>query len=52
MSEALSAGSITIVLDALRPERDAFVALLAGLTPQEWAAPTECPAYTKRSTSR
>jgi uncharacterized protein (TIGR03083 family) len=27
-------------------EREAFLALLAGLHPDEWEAPTECPAWT------
>jgi uncharacterized protein (TIGR03083 family) len=33
------------VLDAMRAERAAFLALLRTLTPDEWRAPTECPAY-------
>ncbi len=41
----LDASSISIVLDVLRPERVALVELLRGLTPDEWARPTECPAY-------
>jgi uncharacterized protein (TIGR03083 family) len=31
---------------SLRPERDALVALLASLADDDWARPTECPAYT------
>lgn len=41
----LNASSISVVLDALRPERDALLDLLAGLDTHDWARPTECPAY-------
>jgi uncharacterized protein (TIGR03083 family) len=41
----LDASSISTVLDVLRPERGALVDLLRGLTAEEWARPTECPAY-------
>ena len=30
----------------LRPERAALLELLEGLSPDQWAAPTECPAWT------
>jgi uncharacterized protein (TIGR03083 family) len=33
----------------LQPERDALVELLADLTEAEWAAPTECPAWTVKA---
>jgi uncharacterized protein (TIGR03083 family) len=41
----IDAGSISVVLDALRPERAALLDLLSGLATDEWARPTECPAY-------
>jgi uncharacterized protein (TIGR03083 family) len=41
----LGAGSISLVLDVLEPERSALVELLIGLRPEDWARPTECPAY-------
>ncbi len=34
------------VAPALRQERAAFASLLAGLGPDEWRRPTECPAWT------
>ncbi len=42
----LDAGSAALVLDVLGPEREALLATLAELSPEEWARPTECPAYT------
>jgi uncharacterized protein (TIGR03083 family) len=33
------------VREVLAPERAELVALLHGLTPEQWALPTECPAY-------
>jgi uncharacterized protein (TIGR03083 family) len=42
----IDAGSITVVLDAYRPERAALLDLLGGLGAEEWGRPTECPAYT------
>ena len=42
----LVAGSVAIVLDVLRPEREALLATLADLDEGAWAGPTECPAYT------
>jgi uncharacterized protein (TIGR03083 family) len=42
----IDAGSIAVVLDALRPERDALLAVLESLGADGWARPTECPAYT------
>lgn len=42
----IDAGSISIVLDALRPERAAFLAVLERIDPADWARPTECPGYT------
>lgn len=33
------------VTPMLRPERAAFLDLLRGLTAEQWALPTECPAY-------
>ncbi len=41
----LSASSISVVLDAYRPERDELVRLLDGLSPTDWARSTECPLY-------
>jgi uncharacterized protein (TIGR03083 family) len=41
----IDAGSISTVLDALRPERAALLATLEGLESEDWARPTECPAY-------
>jgi uncharacterized protein (TIGR03083 family) len=38
--------SMSIVLDALVPERAALLALLDELGPQDWDRATECPAYT------
>src|SRR4051794_24054442 len=42
----LDASSVSVVLQAYRPERAALVALLEGLTAEDWARETECPAYT------
>ena len=42
----LGASSVSVVLDAYRPERGALLSLLEGLTAEEWSRPTECPAYT------
>jgi uncharacterized protein (TIGR03083 family) len=41
----IDAGSISVVLDVLRPERAALLELLEGLDPDAWSRPTECPAY-------
>ena len=41
----LDSSSISVVLRTYRPERDAFLELLAGLSADEWTTPTECPAY-------
>src|SRR5437763_14419469 len=41
----LSASSISVVLDAYRPERAALLHLLDGLSVSDWADPTECPSY-------
>ncbi len=41
----LSASSISVVLEAYRPERDALLGLLASLAADDWNKPTECPAY-------
>jgi hypothetical protein len=41
----LGAASVSLVLDVLQPERSALVQLLIGLGPEDWARPTECPAY-------
>lgn len=41
----LDASSIFVVLEAYRPERAALLTLLRGLDADEWAASTECPAY-------
>lgn len=42
----LDGDSISPVLDVLRPERAALVQLLDCLDSDQWALPTECPAYT------
>jgi uncharacterized protein (TIGR03083 family) len=42
----LDAGSISVVLDVLRPERGDLLALLESLGAEDWARSTECPAYT------
>ena len=41
----LGAASISLVLDVLEPERSALLELLDGLGSEDWARPTECPAY-------
>lgn len=41
----LSGSSISVVLEAYRPERIALLRLLDGLSPSDWDRPTECPAY-------
>lgn len=41
----LDGSSISVVLDAYRPERRTLVELLGGLGRTEWQQPTECPAY-------
>jgi uncharacterized protein (TIGR03083 family) len=42
----IDAASISVVLDALRPERDTLLAMLQGFDADDWSRPTECPAYT------
>lgn len=44
----LDAASVSIVLDAYRPERAVFVELLRDLDAAALALPTECPAYDVR----
>jgi uncharacterized protein (TIGR03083 family) len=41
----IGAQDISVVLDALRPERAGLLAQLEMLDPADWARPTECPAY-------
>jgi len=41
----LDSSSISVVLQTYRPERDALLELLAGLSADDWTKPTECPAY-------
>jgi hypothetical protein len=41
----IEAGSISLVTEALFPERAALVTLLQDLSAEDWAKPTECPAY-------
>ena len=41
----LYSSSISVVLQTYRPERDALLELLAGLSANDWTQPTECPAY-------
>jgi uncharacterized protein (TIGR03083 family) len=42
----IDGASIGVVLDVLRPEREALLAVLGGLSTPQWSLPTECPAYT------
>jgi hypothetical protein len=42
----IDGASIGAVLDVLRPEREALLAVLGGLSTPQWSLPTECPAYT------
>lgn len=42
----IDAGSMSVVLQALRPERAALLARLEPLGAEDWARPTECPQYT------
>lgn len=41
----IDATSISVVLEALRPERAALLRTLASLAPADWDRKTECPAY-------
>ena len=41
----LNSSSISVVLHTYRPERDAFLELLASLSADDWTQPTECPSY-------
>lgn len=41
----LDSGSISIVLQAYRPERNVLLELLDHLSPADWARPTECSSY-------
>ena len=41
----LDAASISLVLDLYRPERARLLETLSELTADQWALPTECPAY-------
>jgi uncharacterized protein (TIGR03083 family) len=41
----LDAGSISLVLDVLRPERRTLLATLEQLDGSDWSRPTECPEY-------
>jgi uncharacterized protein (TIGR03083 family) len=45
MGAVLDGSSISTVLDVYQPERTALLDLLCGLEQQDWAKPTECPAY-------
>jgi hypothetical protein len=42
----LNASSISMVLDAYRPERATLLGLLEGMAKNDWARSTECPLYT------
>jgi uncharacterized protein (TIGR03083 family) len=42
----VDAGSISVVLAVLHPERDALVAMLESFETEDWSRSTECPAYT------
>jgi hypothetical protein len=46
------AESISIVLEVLRPERAALLAMLEPLGNAQWEAATECPAYTVKGIGR
>lgn len=41
----LDSSSISVVLAVYRPERAVVLELLARLSAEDWARPTECPAY-------
>ena len=41
-----SPAGVLDVTPFLRPERDALLELLAGLSPDDWDRPTECPQWT------
>jgi uncharacterized protein (TIGR03083 family) len=41
----IDAESISAVLEVLRPERSALLTTLESLGVEDWARPTECPAY-------
>jgi hypothetical protein len=41
----IEAGSISLVTEALFPERAALTAMLRDFGAADWAKPTECPAY-------
>ncbi len=45
MLPMLDSSSISVVLRTYRPERDALLEFLAGLSADDWTQPTECPAY-------
>jgi uncharacterized protein (TIGR03083 family) len=42
----IDAASVAVLLDVLRPEREALLAVLGRLGAAQWSLPTECPAYT------
>lgn len=42
----VGASSVSIVLDAYRPERTALLGTLENLGRNDWTRPTECPLYT------
>ncbi len=43
--EPIDGQTISAVIEVLPPERTALLDLLAGLAPDDWERPTECPAY-------
>jgi hypothetical protein len=45
ISPMLDCSSIYVVIGGCRPERDALLELLAGLSTEDWARPTECLAW-------
>lgn len=43
--DAIGPDNLAVVTDAMRAERIALLDLLSGLDADDWARPTECPAY-------
>ena len=48
----LDADSISIVLDALEPERARLLETLGHITSDDWARATECPSYTVKGITK
>ena len=43
--DSIGPDNLSVVTDAMRAERDELLDLLASLDVDDWARPTECPAY-------